>query len=343
MKLLIIFVVQFLNKNQMKKIYLLALILASTLSFGQVTLPHYESFNYTVGSALGGQGTWVNVNTGDEVLVEAGNLSYTGLAASTGNSVIFEGAGIDPQIAFTTQTSGIVYASFILKVTNIAVVTDPNAGYSLGFADTSTNFASTVWIKPLGAGFQIGLNKATAIPDTQYVATELALNTNHLIVIAYDLGTTKSASVWINPAPLTLGLALPPASTLNTTVGTTDRAQLQRFFLRQDSVAETAGVVVDEVRIGLSWSSVTPSNLSRNDFNAIAGLSIYPNPANTVLNITSDSFTTKTVEIYNTLGAKVLATQVTNAPVNVAGLTTGIYMVKVTEEGKTATRKLVIE
>jgi len=85
------------------------------------------------------------------------------------------------------------------------------------------------------------------------------------------------------------------------------------------------------------------TNLSRNDFDAIAGLSVYPNPANTVLNITSDSFATKTVEIYNTLGAKVLATQVTNTPINVASLTTGIYMVKVTEEGKTATRKLVIE
>jgi Secretion system C-terminal sorting domain/Lamin Tail Domain len=84
------------------------------------------------------------------------------------------------------------------------------------------------------------------------------------------------------------------------------------------------------------------SVLSTNE-NAIAGLRVYPNPARTVLNITSDSFAAKNVEIYNIVGAKVLATQVSNDTVNVSGLTTGIYMVKITEEGKTATRKLVIE
>lgn len=103
-------------------------------------------------------------------------------------------------------------------------------------------------------------------------------------------------------------------------------------------VSETTGNVARVVA-----RSLAELTLSRNSFDAIAGLRVYPNPANTVLNITSDSFATKNVEIYNVVGAKVLATTVTNAPVNVAGLTTGIYMVKVTEEGKTATRKLVIE
>lgn len=83
--------------------------------------------------------------------------------------------------------------------------------------------------------------------------------------------------------------------------------------------------------------------LSRNSFDAIAGLQVYPNPAKNLVNITSNSFAPKNVEIFNVVGTKVLATSVNNTPVNVAGLPTGIYMVKVTEEGKTATRKLVIE
>src|SRR5690606_15121287 len=41
------------------------------------TLPLYESFNYTVGSNLGDQPNWTNINTGDEVLVGGpGGLSY---------------------------------------------------------------------------------------------------------------------------------------------------------------------------------------------------------------------------------------------------------------------------
>jgi hypothetical protein len=77
--------------------------------------------------------------------------------------------------------------------------------------------------------------------------------------------------------------------------------------------------------------------------NSISGLKIYPNPVKNLLNITSDSFEAKTVAIYNVLGKVVLSEKVTNAPVNVANLAKGVYVVKVTEEGKTATRKLVIE
>jgi hypothetical protein len=86
----------------------------------------------------------------------------------------------------------------------------------------------------------------------------------------------------------------------------------------------------------------TPVPLSAQQ-SSIAGLKIYPNPANTVLNITSDSFEAKHVVIYNVLGKVVLTAKATNAPVNVAALSSGVYIVKVTEAGKSATRKLVIE
>jgi hypothetical protein len=102
-------------------------------------------------------------------------------------------------------------------------------------------------------------------------------------------------------------------------------------------VSENTGVLKVVAR------SLAELTLSRNSFDAISGLKIYPNPAKNVLNISSDSFEAKTVAIYNVLGAQVLSANVTNAPINVASLSRGIYVVKVTEEGKTATRKLVIE
>jgi hypothetical protein len=39
----------------------------------------------------------------------------------------------------------------------------------------------------------------------------------------------------------------------------------------------------------------------------------------------------------------VIKSDVINNTVNVSSLSTGIYVVKITEEGKTATRKLVID
>lgn len=76
--------------------------------------------------------------------------------------------------------------------------------------------------------------------------------------------------------------------------------------------------------------------------NQIEGLKIYPNPVTNgtfFINTTSDS--TKDVVVYDVLGKQVVKASTTNA-VNVSNLKTGVYIVKITEEGKTATRKLVI-
>ncbi len=77
--------------------------------------------------------------------------------------------------------------------------------------------------------------------------------------------------------------------------------------------------------------------------NVIDGLKVYPNPvANGNLYITSDNNTSKTVVVYDVLGKQVIKTTITDQPVNVSALKGGVYIVKITEEGKTATRKLVI-
>jgi hypothetical protein len=78
--------------------------------------------------------------------------------------------------------------------------------------------------------------------------------------------------------------------------------------------------------------------------NEIAGLAMYPNPlSGNVLNIASENNAEKTVAIYNTLGAQVVNATVNNGTVNVSDLSAGIYIVKITEEGKTSTKKLVVK
>ena len=77
---------------------------------------------------------------------------------------------------------------------------------------------------------------------------------------------------------------------------------------------------------------------------AIAGLKVYPNPVTKGnLFITSDSHASKQVVIFDVLGKQVVNTTVNDQPINVANLNSGVYIVKITEEGKTATKKLVIQ
>ena len=78
--------------------------------------------------------------------------------------------------------------------------------------------------------------------------------------------------------------------------------------------------------------------------NSIAGLNMYPNPVkNGNLYITSNSSNPKTVAVYDILGKQVLDTKTTNNAINVSNLKGGAYFVKITEDGKTDTRKLIIE
>lgn len=77
--------------------------------------------------------------------------------------------------------------------------------------------------------------------------------------------------------------------------------------------------------------------------NQIDGLRVYPNPVtNGTFYINTNANSTKEVVVYDVLGKQVVKTSTTNA-VNVSNLKGGVYIVKITEDGKTATRKLVIK
>lgn len=78
--------------------------------------------------------------------------------------------------------------------------------------------------------------------------------------------------------------------------------------------------------------------------NNISGLKMFPNPVSgSILNIASDNNFDKKIIVFDVLGKQVLNAEVVNGTVNIEGLTAGVYIVKITEEGKTATRKLVVK
>ncbi|RYF53568.1 MAG: hypothetical protein EOO39_40575, partial [Cytophagaceae bacterium] len=124
-------------------------------------LPYSEPFNYTVGTALGSTQRWTNVNSGDEILTVAGNLSYTGLT-STGASVAFSGAGIDSRTLFTSTTSGTLFTSFLINVSDYANVTsDGTANYFAVLTNSAGDFVGRVFMKKSGTAYQLGLTSGT--------------------------------------------------------------------------------------------------------------------------------------------------------------------------------------
>lgn len=90
--------------------------------------------------------------------------------------------------------------------------------------------------------------------------------------------------------------------------------------------------------------SFVDNNTAGVDNNDIAGLKMFPNPlTGNVLNITSNTNGVKEIAIYDVIGKQVFAGKTANNTVTVNNLTAGVYIVNITEEGKTATRKLVVK
>lgn len=79
-----------------------------------------------------------------------------------------------------------------------------------------------------------------------------------------------------------------------------------------------------------------------NTENQIEGLRIYPNPATDVVFVTSNSGAMKNVQLFDLSGKKVLDVHTTSS-FQVNALANGIYVMKVTEEGKTSTSKLIVK
>ena len=111
-----------------------------------------------------------------------------------------------------------------------------------------------------------------------------------------------------------------------------------RFELRSYSQNAGGGVIYYD-----DMSFVNNTTAGTKNFDAIAGLAMYPNPVTgNVLNISSTANAAMNVAIFDVLGKQVINTKVNNNTVNVSSLNAGVYIVKVTEDGKTATRKLVV-
>ncbi|MES2864203.1 MAG: hypothetical protein V4666_08805, partial [Bacteroidota bacterium] len=231
------------------------------------TLPYSEPFNYTVGNSLGAEQRWTNVNSGDNVLVVAGNLNYTGIT-STGNSISFSGTGIDVRSPFTSTTSGTIYASFLVTASDLSNVTvDLTNTYFAFFTDAAgATTTARIWIRKNGTQYQYGLGTSTA--PTNWSANLYNANDTQYLVLGYDF-TTNLLSLYENPT-----ISGSSSSTASVTPLTPFTA-LGGFMFRQDGATNTPTMIIDELTI-----DTTPTfTLGSESFSQIDGLKMYPNPA----------------------------------------------------------------
>ncbi|MBP0904823.1 T9SS type A sorting domain-containing protein [Mariniflexile gromovii] len=93
---------------------------------------------------------------------------------------------------------------------------------------------------------------------------------------------------------------------------------------------------------GFSQNNANGNSIQQN----IEDLSIYPNPVSngkTFIYITSKLNLTKRIEFYDVLGKQIYSTVLTGKELNISNLSKGVYVIKITENNTSETRKLVIK
>lgn len=261
-------------------------------------LTFYDSFDYTAGELLapvgntpGQHNVGYNVDWYDAGLtsptanqppgIANTGLSYAGLQASRGNSVLFnatQNGTARIQIAPTAISSGTVYWSGLVRVDSISTLTTSANGMLLGGFNNTAGYQSG---NPtaIGAVLRIrqdsvdansyhigtGLNAGTGTGNVQFDnATSYAAGETVFVVGSYELvdgSNNDMARMWINPAVSDFGSGTEPAPTLTSAPGGTvpdPFLSLISFDLRNINTVGAPTVLFDELRVGDSWADVTP-------------------------------------------------------------------------------------
>ncbi len=96
------------------------------------------------------------------------------------------------------------------------------------------------------------------------------------------------------------------------------------------------------VSIGLYAQDTIDINNLDND--EITGFKLYPNPAIAdVVYVTTQQNSLKEIRVYDVFGELVLTDKLSAKALNISRLSPGVYVVQVTENNKSITRKLVVK
>ncbi len=216
------------------------------------SLPFVEDFNYSVGALLTNN-CWNAHSAGgtNPITIVTNSISYPSyLSSEIGNETSLPNTGEDDSRIFASQTSGNIYASFLVNIS--AATTTGDYFLHLGPSNISTTFRGRVFVKKDNNNnvfFGIAQSGTAA-----YSATPYALATTYLIVLKYSIvaGTNNDvASIFINP---TLNAVEPISGWTVNTDATTDIADIGTIALRQSSA--TTALKIDGIRVSTVWSDI---------------------------------------------------------------------------------------
>lgn len=303
----------------MKKLYTLSILLLSALSFGQTSISLFGANSPT-------------------------NENFDGMGSTTnfipGWTAINVGTGLP--LAMTT-TDGVITSPG--NAHNVGTTSSPDRAFG--------TMANATTVQAFGALFtnKTGSTASKIVIQARMEQWKTSDTPNEKVVFSYSLDATNlDSGTWTPVTALDLVEKL-----ASSTPAAVDGNLATNYTALGSSISL---LWPDNTNLWIKWTdapgnkglyaidnfSITINQVLGVKQNTISGLNMYPNPvSNGTLHITSNSSEAKSVSVFDLLGKQVLNAKTSNNAVNVSSLTSGSYIVKITEDGKTDTKKLIIQ
>ncbi|HTY08182.1 MAG TPA: endonuclease [Candidatus Edwardsbacteria bacterium] len=232
----------------------------------------FEPFDYTAGDSINGIHNWtLHSGTTNPLRVVTPGLTYGGYKGkAVTNACSLTTTGEDANRAFTSQTSGTVYASFLVSVDSAQTTGDYFFHLSTATLNTSF-FAGRVYARrDASNNLAFGLSKLNEAAT--YTAYDYARRTVYALVLKYKIGAgTQDDSVSL----FVISTAMPGSEPATPTIGplgfaSTDPASIGTVALRQGAAANAPVLKLDDIKIGSAWSSA-PLAVALSSFGCAAG------------------------------------------------------------------------
>ena len=192
----------------------------------------------------------VHSGTSNYVQYSATGLTLSGHAGSgVGGCATISSTGVaDHNTTFTSQTTGTVYMSCLVRFTAAATGSD----YFIHF--NNSTFIARVAVQLSGANIRFGISKS-ATPTV--ATTNFNLNTTYMLVVKYTYITgtgNDTCDLWVLP---TFAASEAAAGTaLQSTSTGTDATSINAISIRQGTPPTGS---IDAIRVGNTWADVAPS------------------------------------------------------------------------------------
>ena len=310
----------------MKKITFIAAIFLSALSYGQIAGTSFEEPGiFTIQYLDTGDATTAHdlASNADEPFV-----NYT----STGGEMGFN-ARYEP---YDNPSDGLTDGDWVGVTAfagDVGEFSDGVQGYGVG--DPDGNFILEFDVLDLTNYVDVTMSIDYYVNETGYEGdgTENASGSDRMRIYVKDL-TNGTETEILNTEGSDINDLGIEGSWISASVDLPNNASVQLVVeVRTNSGSET-----------LYLDNISVNGLLNTENNVKDIFSVYPNPVtNGYVNISSPSNGEKNIAVYDILGKQVMNTTITSDRLNVSQLNSGVYMLNISENGISSTKKLVIK